>query len=96
MNNLLQPQFSENDVTEAIQVSPANKINKVSTPVVHDTQVEEPDLKDLISLYSKQKRECWLCEGIASKISKEIALSEDDAWHFTSCVLSWEHVHRNK
>lgn len=95
MNNLLQTQFSDNDTTDALKISSAQKNNKVVTSVVHETHAEEPDLKYLIDLYSKQDRECWLCEGIASKISKDISISEDDTWHFTSCVLSWEHVHRN-
>ncbi|NLM17730.1 MAG: hypothetical protein GX221_08445 [Candidatus Riflebacteria bacterium] len=51
-----------------------------------------PTLEELSELYSAQHRECWLCEKIASKISAGKELSEDDTWHFSSCILSWEHL----
>lgn len=56
---------------------------------------EPPTLEKLMNIYSTQKRECWLCEGVAAKIAAGKEISEDDNWHFTSCVMSWEHLHRH-
>jgi hypothetical protein len=56
---------------------------------------EPPTLEALVAMYAAQDRECWLCEGISKKIASGREISEDDLWHFTSCVLSWEHLHRS-
>ncbi len=64
----------------------------VQNPVL---KVVPPTLEALVSIYAAQQRECWLCEGISRKIAAKREISEDDHWHFTSCVLSWEHLHRN-
>jgi hypothetical protein len=57
--------------------------------------ITQPSLADLASLYKSQERECWLCDKISHKILEAKEISEDDQWHFTSCVLSWEHVHKH-
>jgi len=49
-----------------------------------------PELKDLLAMYKQQSRECWLCAKIAGDMEKGKTLSEDDTWHFTTCVLTWE------
>lgn len=63
--------------------------------VVPPQHTEPPTLEMLATTYAAQQRECWLCEGIARKINDGKEISEDDNWHFTSCVLSWEYLHRN-
>lgn len=57
--------------------------------------IAQPSLPELATIYKNQERECWLCDKISHKISESKELSEDDQWHFTSCVLSWEHVHKH-
>ncbi len=69
------------------------KVAPVEQRVPH-TPAEAPTLESLMKIYSTQQRECWLCEGVAAKIAADKEISEDDNWHFTSCVMSWEHLHR--
>jgi hypothetical protein len=78
----------ENMITQAPAPKPALK-------VVPPQNTEPPTLEMLTALYAAQQRECWLCEGISRKIADGKEISEDDNWHFTSCVLSWEYLHRN-
>ncbi len=72
-----------------------------TTPNTHPTSyapatiIAQPSLEELATIYKNQERECWLCDKISSKIMNNIEISEDDQWHFTSCVLSWEHVHKH-
>jgi hypothetical protein len=68
-------------------------VQKKATEVVPPNPSEPPTLDMLMQLYATQDRECWLCEGIARKIAESGEISEDDIWHFTSCVLSWEYLH---
>ncbi|MBU1108730.1 MAG: hypothetical protein KKB51_18790 [Candidatus Riflebacteria bacterium] len=70
-------------------------VQKPVLKVVPPPPTEPPTLEALASMYAVQKRECWLCEGISRKIVEGKEISEDDNWHFTSCVLSWEHLHRS-
>jgi hypothetical protein len=70
-------------------------VQKPVLKVVPPIPTEPPTLDELVSLYAAQQRECWLCDGISKKIADGREISEDDLWHFTSCVLSWEHLHRN-
>jgi len=63
--------------------------------VVPQQNTEPPTLKQLTELYASQARECWLCEGVAKKIQAGKEISEDDNWHFTSCVLSWDYLNRH-
>lgn len=70
------------------------------SPIVNETQNlqhnnEPPTLAMLTAIYAAQHRECWLCDGIAKKLGVGKEISEDDNWHFTSCVLSWEYLHRH-
>lgn len=51
-----------------------------------------PELPELLRLYRAQQRECWLCKRIAGAIDSGKDPSDDDRWHFTTCVLSWAHI----
>lgn len=53
-----------------------------------------PEAGELLALYRLQTRNCWLCAKIAGDLDKGKKLSDDDTWHFTSCVLSWEKMLR--
>jgi len=50
------------------------------------------DRGSLLQMYKSQTRECWLCEKIAKTIESGKDTSEDDMWHFTTCVLSWANL----
>ncbi len=50
------------------------------------------DKASLLRTYRAQTRECWLCEKIAKIIESGKEASEDDMWHFTTCVLSWANL----
>ena len=91
MNNLLQSQLSEHISNDNQSNIPEIALDVIGESIVHKVH-EQPSTKDLLQMYSCQDRECWLCEGIAKKIKNNETLSEDDSWHFTSCVLSWEHI----
>lgn len=54
---------------------------------------EEPTMENLLATYKKQQRECWLCDKIVKNLEAGKEISDDDKWHFSSCVLSWEHIH---
>jgi hypothetical protein len=69
-------------------------VQKPVLKVVPPQPTEPPTLEALTHMYAEQHRECWLCEGISKKIASGKEISEDDNWHFTSCVLSWEYLHR--
>jgi hypothetical protein len=51
-----------------------------------------PQPEELLVLYRAQKRDCWLCKKIAGDMEGGRKVAEDDQWHFTSCVLSWENL----
>jgi len=90
----INPMFDEPaDSRESVTGKQA--VQKPVLQVVPPAPAEPPTLEELVSLYASQQRECWLCEGISKKIAAGREISEDDNWHFTSCVLSWEHLHRN-
>lgn len=83
-----QPAAEQSNVTARVpEVRPALK-------VVPQQNTEPPTLEQLTALYASQNRECWLCEGVAKKIQAGKEISEDDHWHFTSCVLSWDYLNR--
>lgn len=69
---------------------------KPAAPAGAPTQVAQadvpPELPELLRLYRAQQRECWLCKKIAGSIDSGKEPSEDDRWHFTTCVLSWAHL----
>ncbi|MGM0600142.1 MAG: hypothetical protein ACQETH_10045 [Candidatus Rifleibacteriota bacterium] len=87
LNPVINEELSNTEVEE-------NHENIVK--VVHPDPAAPPTVAMLMQMYATQERECWLCEGIAKKIAENKEISEDDSWHFTSCVLSWEHLHRQK
>jgi len=89
----LTPVF-EQSAPEQQSVSHQATVTKPVLKVVPPQNTEPPTLEELTAIYSAQHRECWLCEGVAKKIAAGKEISEDDHWHFTSCVLSWEYLHR--
>ncbi len=99
MSNTIAVQTLNPVLDNSISADNANSqydsVQKRQTQVVPPSPSEPPTLEMLMQMYATQERECWLCEGIARKIAEAKELSEDDTWHFTSCVLSWEYLHRN-
>lgn len=89
----LTPVFEQTS-TEQQNVSVQTPAAKPALKVVPPQSTEPPTLEELTTIYAAQHRECWLCEGVAKKIASGKEISEDDHWHFTSCVLSWEYLHR--
>ena len=90
MNPVIDESISSGEANTAItsvQPSPAK--------IIAPDPSEPPTLEMLMQMYATQERECWLCDGIAKKVAGAKEISEDDRWHFTSCVLSWEYLHRN-
>ncbi|HOY67706.1 MAG TPA: hypothetical protein PLP29_12525 [Candidatus Ozemobacteraceae bacterium] len=63
----------------------------VTPPAPEPAPAADPtaNIPSLLTLYKSQHRECWLCEKIAGTIEKGKDPSEDDKWHFATCVLSW-------
>ncbi len=90
----LNPIFEEHNDLHNNTVA-RETVQKPVLKVVPSLPTEPPTLESLVAIYAAQERECWLCEGISRKIAGGKEISEDDHWHFTSCVLSWEHLHRN-
>jgi hypothetical protein len=90
LNPVLDDGISNNEA-----VSTKNSVQSPALKVVPPNPSEPPTMEMLMQMYAAQERECWLCEGIAQKIAESKEISEDDSWHFTSCVLSWEYLHRN-
>lgn len=60
----------------------------------NSAEAAEPatDKTSLLHAYKAQARECWLCAKIAGAIESGKDPSEDDMWHFTTCVLSWANL----
>ena len=89
--------MSNSVAVQTLEVTPDDNFaalaQKPVLKVVPPQTTEPPTLEALAKMYKAQSRECWLCEGIATKIESGKDLSEDDKWHFTSCVLSWEYLH---
>ena len=85
-------------LTPIVEAESSNKVEiSVQKPVlkvVPQQPTEPPTLEIIKQMYASQDRECWLCQGISKKIAEGKEISEDDNWHFTSCVLSWEYLHR--
>jgi|GEM_PF-1848032 len=50
------------------------------------------DIASVLGIYKTQNRECWLCSKIASTIEAGKDASDDDKWHFATCVLSWANL----
>ena len=80
----------EAESSKKIEIS----VQKPVLKVVPQQPTEPPTLEIIKQMYASQDRECWLCQGISKKIAEGKEISEDDNWHFTSCVLSWEYLHR--
>ncbi len=89
----LTPIIEENHSSAAAPAAETT-VQKPVLKVVPPQPTEPPTLETLTRMYADQHRECWLCEGISKKIASGKEISEDDNWHFTSCVLSWEYLHR--
>ncbi|MBF0501669.1 MAG: hypothetical protein HQM09_16135 [Candidatus Riflebacteria bacterium] len=53
-----------------------------------------PEMSDLMKIYRAQNRECWMCKKIAGAFDAGKDTSEDDRWHFTTCVTSWAHLQK--
>lgn len=53
---------------------------------------EAPTIEEALQLYKSQERQCWLCAKIAGDLEKGKNPSDDDAWHFLTCVMSWENL----
>lgn len=86
--------INDEPVAEIARPSIAMQPDKgMSVPHVN---TEQPTLENLVEMYAAQDRECWLCEGVSKKIASDEEISEDDSWHFTSCVLSWEYLNKNQ
>lgn len=94
MNNLSTVSVEEAVENTIKSDAVVNEMLVKAPSLVHENTTKEPSMDMLLKTYATQNRECWLCDGIAKKISNNITLSDDDSWHFTSCVMSWEHVHR--
>ncbi|MFZ2958307.1 MAG: hypothetical protein WA705_15575 [Candidatus Ozemobacteraceae bacterium] len=61
-----------------------------TAPAIGDPATEKmPEMAGLLTLYKSQVRECWLCAKIAGAFEAGKPVSEDDQWHFTTCVTSW-------
>ncbi|HEY9069455.1 MAG TPA: hypothetical protein VIV61_04305, partial [Candidatus Ozemobacteraceae bacterium] len=86
-------------VTPVSPVAPVEKpaekphLTLVTPPAPAAEAASEVDpatnIPSLLALYKTQHRECWICEKIAGNIEKGKEPSEDDKWHFATCVLSW-------
>ena len=49
------------------------------------------NIAEIFKIYQTQKRECWFCEKIAGILQSGKEASEDEKWHFTTCVTTWQH-----
>lgn len=56
------------------------------------SEYENPSIETLKEIYSHQDRECWLCKEYANKLEAGKELKEEELWHFTNCVMSWENI----
>ena len=84
--------------TSTIVVTQESNANNHTTDAAITTfsiDGQAPTMEALVNLYNSQDRECWLCNKISNKFINREELSDDDQWHFTSCVLSWEYVHKH-
>lgn len=52
----------------------------------------EIDVFKALELYQHQNRECWLCKKIATSVQAGKETSDDEKWHFITCVMSWENL----
>lgn len=53
------------------------------------------NIMEVFKIYQSQKRECWFCEKVAGILQAGKEASEDEKWHFTTCVLSWDRLARS-
>ncbi len=51
-----------------------------------------PDIAAVLATFRTQNRQCWLCGKIAASLEAGKKLSEDDEWHFVTCVSSWNNL----
>ena len=70
--------------TATVQGVPAG----TPTPV-EQSAPPTPGVEEMLQLFRAQNRQCWICERIAGRLEKGENLSEEDTWHFTTCVMSW-------
>ena len=87
MASPLQAQALQLQEVQRAPTSPASEKPKLALVSSNEPMTE---LKDTLRAFRNQHRECWLCSKIASDFEKGKSLSEDENWHFTSCVSSWE------
>ncbi len=75
-------------------VAPANPEPVAEKPKLTLVPAPEqsPGIQEILQVYKTQKRECWLCEKIAGALLSGKEANEDEKWHFTTCVLSWENL----
>jgi hypothetical protein len=65
-----------------------------STPVVPPPPQEIDPMVSALAIFKKQHRECWICAKVATLIETGKTPSDDDAWHFCTCVTSWGEIQR--
>lgn len=56
------------------------------------TTQDTPTVEQLKELYSHQHRECWMCKSHFEKLNAGKELKEEELWHFTNCIMSWERI----
>lgn len=61
-----------------------NAITQISD-TAHQKVLEVLKLFDNLS----NKKECWLCNKIANALKGGKEITEEEKWHFITCVLSW-------
>lgn len=79
-----------------VEVALPVSVQPAKARLVPQVATVQPTLEELVETYAAQDRECWLCEGVSKKIASGIEISEDDNWHFSSCVLSWEYLNKTQ
>lgn len=88
---LAQPSTPTNNSTSA---PPAKTPG--STAVPQTVSAAAADIGHAHTTFRTQNRECWICARIASQIDADKKLSDDDKWHFLTCVTSWERLSGKK
>lgn len=56
---------------------------------------ETPSIDQLKELYSHQNRDCWMCKSHFEKLNAGKELKEEELWHFTHCIMSWEAINHS-
>ena len=61
-----------------------------TTPVEVGAPPTPNEEAEMLRLFRAQSRQCWICERIAKQLEEAGAIAEEDKWHFTTCVMSWD------